>query len=362
VQQRRSDAETPTAPFGRPSLTMPNPLAIFDRIAAGDVAGCAATLAQGGSWDVTDDDGTTPLESAVRAGNIDITRLLLDAGAPPNSAMFVALGSCNDRAPEAAAPVLEALLQAGADANWKDDGGRSALYQGVKHAPLVRALLAHGAAPNSATSAGETPLSFACDWGLLESVELLLDAGADPRQAMPELDWPPLFFAAQGGHVDIARALLDAGADPGWANARGQNALDVALDHGRGAVAHLLLDQQPGLASGDTKALAAEARRKADERLARRIEALARRGSQEANSLRECGRALERARAALDPGPEPFVLVSATGDESSRLRRWTLRFKPRAWLPADDKSVLTAGGGVVVRVELDGDTVVSHDD
>jgi Ankyrin repeats (3 copies)/Ankyrin repeat len=188
VQQRRSNVETPTVPFGRPSLTMPTPLALFDRIAAGDVAGCAATLAQGGSWDVTDDDGTTPLESAVRAGNVDITRLLLDAGAPPNSAMFVALWSCNDRTPETAAPVIEALLQAGADANWRDDGGRSALHQGVKHAPLVRALLAHGAAPNSATSAGESPLSFACDWGLLESVELLLDAGADPRQAMPELD------------------------------------------------------------------------------------------------------------------------------------------------------------------------------
>ncbi len=349
--------------FGRPTLTMPGPLTIFDHIAAGDAAGCAAALARGASWALTDEDGTTPLESAVRAGNVEITRLILGAGAPPSSALFVALWSYNDRTPDTAASVLEALLQAGADPNWRNDDGSPALYQCVKHPPLARVLLAHGAAPNSTTSAGESPLSFACDWGLLGSVELLLDASADPRQAVPELDWPPLFFAAQGGHVEIARALLDAGVDPEWANERGQSALDVALDHGRGALAHLLLDRQPGLASGDVKARAAEARRKTDERLARRIEALARRSGQGADSLHECRRALGRARAALGPTPEPYALVSAEADESSRLRRWALRFKPRAWLPTDDEMrPRPAGGGVIVRVELDGDTTVSHDD
>lgn len=79
--------------------------------------------------------------------------------------------------------------------------------------------------------------------------------------------------AALGQGLD-ANAVDDAGADPLRVNDRGQTALYVALDHGRSAVAHLLLDRAPAIASLGAADLASMARGIPDEALARRIESL----------------------------------------------------------------------------------------
>jgi ankyrin repeat protein len=51
------------------------------------------------------------------------------------------------------------------------------------------------------------------DSGILEAVEILLKAGANPRFKAPT-GWTALLLAARKGHADIVQTLLNHGADP----------------------------------------------------------------------------------------------------------------------------------------------------
>ena len=79
----------------------------------------------------------------------------------------------------------------------------------------------------AADNDGKTPLYSASESGDLESVAMLLEAGADPNQATTEKilsnhgnSWhkdaglTPLLVASQKGHFEIMKRLVDAGANP----------------------------------------------------------------------------------------------------------------------------------------------------
>lgn len=78
---------------------------------------------------------------------------------------------------------IEKLLDAGADVNERDEGGRSALHLAVFSGSeeLVSLLLARGADPNAQDHKGVTPLNTTRSFNGLEGISrLLLSAGADP--------------------------------------------------------------------------------------------------------------------------------------------------------------------------------------
>lgn len=58
-----------------------------------------------------------------------------------------------------------------------------------------------------------TPLHWACFYGQLSSVRILLKCKADVTKLAPDLI-SPLHLAASGGHHEIVRTLLQHGADP----------------------------------------------------------------------------------------------------------------------------------------------------
>lgn len=58
-----------------------------------------------------------------------------------------------------------------------------------------------------------TPLHWACFYGQLCSVKILLKFNADISKEAPD-KITPLLFAAAGGHHEIVRLLLQNGADP----------------------------------------------------------------------------------------------------------------------------------------------------
>lgn len=76
----------------------------------------------------------------------------------------------------------------------------------------VAAALAQGADPNMKTVKGVRSLSWAAHVGDIETMRLLLDAGADPNCTGGWL--PALQLAAGGGHAKAVDLLLDRGADP----------------------------------------------------------------------------------------------------------------------------------------------------
>jgi hypothetical protein len=90
------------------------------------------------------------------------------------------------------------LIDAGADVNTKTgiyidgSGGITPLHRATDRPHLVKALLAHGADPNTRHDGGITPLHWAVQVPQLESARLLIDAGADvnakDRQGRTPLD------------------------------------------------------------------------------------------------------------------------------------------------------------------------------
>ncbi|MEW2270058.1 ankyrin repeat domain-containing protein [Streptomyces sp. SID685] len=125
---------------------------LFTAILMGDTAGVRAALRSGADPAGADGDGTTPLYTASVNGEADIARLLLTAGAHPDT--------------ESAGPGAEGTPLCAA-ACWG-------------HTETVRALLAHGADPNLREDhgTGRTPLQWALIGPHTETADRLAAAGA----------------------------------------------------------------------------------------------------------------------------------------------------------------------------------------
>jgi ankyrin repeat protein len=105
-----------------------------------------------------------------------------------------------------AAPVLELLIQQGAELDAQSRQGGTAIGATLEsdragHETLaeLRTLLQAGADPNVIVNGGNTALQYAIYLGKLEHVRLLLQFGADP--ARPSADVRPLTA------YDVARAV-----------------------------------------------------------------------------------------------------------------------------------------------------------
>lgn len=80
---------------------------------------------------------------------------------------------------------------------------------------------------------GDTPLHTVCSWGDLDSVKVLLEAGASIN-AQGEHGAAPIFNGVMSNNVDLVKLLLARGADRG-AKIFGSTALvDYAKDIGAG--------------------------------------------------------------------------------------------------------------------------------
>lgn len=107
-----------------------------------------------------------------------------------------------------AADVIETLQKRGAQPRALD----LMLASTECHTAAVRVLLASGLKANLVSDGG-TPLLAAAAANCVDTVQLLLERGADVN-AKDNDGWTALIKAASGGLVDLARLLLARGADP----------------------------------------------------------------------------------------------------------------------------------------------------
>jgi ankyrin repeat protein len=170
------------------------------------------------------------VDGAVAVENLEILKFLLASGArPKNSALLQAVWSHH---PDISEQMVEALLKAGADPNYKDcymgDTNRFstplhiACYQG--YFAVVQLLVSQpGVELNTIDIDGYTPLMLAVCKGNKEIVGLLLAKGANPNVAKQRrggvvsmIDGTtPLGWAEQRAMDDIANMLRGAAGTPG---------------------------------------------------------------------------------------------------------------------------------------------------
>lgn len=137
---------------------------------------------------------------------------------------------------------MRELLAKGASPAAVTPTGETALHFAAEADNLVMAgELVKAGATTAANRYGMSPLIPACTQGNAAMIELLIDAGADVNQAMPD-GRTPLMVAAQTGNAPAVQVLLSRGALPNAREpAQQQTALMWAAAEGnRDAVAALL--------------------------------------------------------------------------------------------------------------------------
>jgi len=168
---------------------------LLQAASSGDLESTRLLLEKGANIHARDEHGWDALYYAVYGRKVKTVKFLLEHGADPNTREnrkgFKCLNQdCTDTQEISGKPVLECAIARGS-------GG------------IVRLLLAHGADTNFKSKTGMTPLALAAYSDNVETLQVFLDAGADPAT-----DPEAVSRAAGLIEPDSLRLLLDAGGNP----------------------------------------------------------------------------------------------------------------------------------------------------
>lgn len=242
-------------------------------------------------------NGKTPLIFAALSGHPDVCRLLLQGGASAaarDAEGKTALYHASSRGHGDAVEALLAHASAAATIEMATPQGDNALHAACEagHARVVGLLLAHGARLEAARASDglsalgiamwyarrevlaplllfktqqdprgytrEMALYAAAEWGLDETIDALLEAGAD-IDALDDAGGgggqTPLARAVREGKVDAVRCLLAKGAQVDRPDRFGARPLHRAARGGNLAVAELLLSEGADVEGRDGKGL-----------------------------------------------------------------------------------------------------------
>jgi len=279
---------------------------VADAAMNGDKAAVKALLKSAADVNAAQGDGMTALHWAAMNGDLELTQMLVVAGA--NVRATTRLGTYTPlflASQQGHAPVIDALLKAGSDAKAGTPNGTTPLMVAAAagKADAVRVLIEAGSDVNAKDGVrSQTPLMYAAAANRADVITLLAAKGADlkatskvsdlanlsreglgfggnppppgapgaaapPRQApRPGVDrnyqlnelinahggLTPLLFAVRQGHMESTAALLKAGADVNLVSAGDKTSpLMMAVINGHFDLAQHLLDQgaNPNLAS-----------------------------------------------------------------------------------------------------------------
>ncbi|NTX51038.1 ankyrin repeat domain-containing protein [Myxococcus sp. CA039A] len=218
--------------------------ALLSAVKKSNAKAVARHLADGADPNVSDDEGYPVLHTACAEGNLDVARLLLDAGADVkglDSDSATPLGFATAQTGDDAVELVKLLIARGSDVNhqWKDEARSTVLTDLLNQetneepsAEVLKTLLRAGANPNITNGRGETPLMLSVDYKEQpELFELLLEHGAQVN-AVDSNGRSVLMQAVRYGNVPVAERLISKGVDVNvrTTDSDGNTALTMALD------------------------------------------------------------------------------------------------------------------------------------
>ncbi|CDZ79492.1 ankyrin repeat protein [Legionella massiliensis] len=189
---------------------------------------------------------TPPLHLAACFDNPSLIAQLKELGADMNLRKPNGVTACLLSAYYGFSITTQQLITLGADPTLGSENGSTPLLAAINKSnddiETVKVLLRAGANVNQADPRGITPLFVAAAKGHDKVVEQLLQAvGIDVNQA-PQSGFTPLHIAAQNGHDKVVEQLLQAvGIDVNQANQRGFTPLCSAVFYGHVRVVEQLL-------------------------------------------------------------------------------------------------------------------------
>jgi ankyrin repeat protein len=159
----------------------------------------------------------TPLKEACTRGDLEIARVLLEAGADPNLVT------------DAWTPLMEAARL----------GNRE----------MIQLLVEFGADPNTTNEENWTALMAASNNGRTEAVDQLVQFGADPNM-QDYVGWSAPLASVFKQHEEIALRLTEAGANPHLQNMEYRSPLRLAIEFKLYPVVDAFLDRHPDVKPG----------------------------------------------------------------------------------------------------------------
>eukprot|EP00054_Salpingoeca_dolichothecata_P008943 m.50616 g.50616 ORF g.50616 m.50616 type:complete len:278 (-) comp18060_c0_seq2:47-880(-) len=153
-----------------------------------------------------------------------------------SSSLLMQACACNAKA------VVEVLLEHGADLEYSDERGYTALIDACRDSSpeIVTRLLSAGANLHRKGNNGRTPLMFACEKGNLQVINALLTGGVDVN-AVDKISRTALMWASFHGTLGIIEKLLASGADVTAKGLHHETALSFAVVQGHKLIAKALL-------------------------------------------------------------------------------------------------------------------------
>lgn len=196
-----------------PEYAVSEQRALIEAVAAGDRTQVETLLQQGVNPNgVPDPWGSSALLHGVMRGDVELVRLLLDAGADPDlkSAGFTPLGQAALRGH---ARIAELLLQAGANPDIKSNDGNTPLIAAasMNRVVVIRVLMRAHPDFTLFNSEGRTALSLAAFENFEDAVRVMLEAGVDAN-VQDKNKGTALDSTTESDNKRIQKLLVDFGA------------------------------------------------------------------------------------------------------------------------------------------------------